>query len=565
MPAAIMENSAGQDAIRELCDSMDVLMDNGAQADDLDFLQDLLQDPALLGMVQAKENIERKTREPKTLQACDISKEVQFVLDNNRDKDSREAAALDNIMQNPHFRALMRAHDEVADKQYGDDVFDTMQLDAPPPPVFNAITEQIRFVTIRKSTTEPLGITVKLDEMNDLVIARILSDSVIDRQGLLRVGDIIRDVNGYPVATPEHLMDIIMDADSNIMLKIVPSYNDHANPELKYMKAHFTYDPLKDRLIPCKDAGLPFQDGDVLEIINEEDPNWWQARIADVNGPTGLIPSQSLEEKRKAFVQPDFDYSKGSLLCGLTRKKKKKYKYSSKASKEFDKCDLMIYEEVVRMAPFKRRILVLVGAHGVGRRSLKERLIRDDPKRFGAVMPHTSRAPREGEENGKGYYFIDRETMDADINDAKYIEYGEFNGNIYGTKIESIYDVIRSGKMCVLDVNPTSLKVLKSPEFTSYIVFIAAPSVEALKVMYEDGRKLLRGTKDKRGVNMVELRSEEDFIRTVQESAQIEQVYKAYFDETIVNDSFEETFRSIRKLLGDMEVLQQWVPVNWVY
>lgn len=44
------------------------------------------------------------------------------------------------------------------------------------------------------------------------------------------------------------------------------------------MKAHFSYDPLKDRLIPCKDAGLPFQDGDVLEIINEEDPNWWQVR-----------------------------------------------------------------------------------------------------------------------------------------------------------------------------------------------------------------------------------------------------------------------------------------------
>ncbi len=55
-----------------------------------------------------------------------------------------------------NFQATLIAHDDIADRRYGDDVFDTMQLDEPPPPVFNAITEQIRFVTIRKSPTEPL-------------------------------------------------------------------------------------------------------------------------------------------------------------------------------------------------------------------------------------------------------------------------------------------------------------------------------------------------------------------------------------------------------------------------
>ena len=67
----------------------------------------------------------------------------------------------------------------------------------------------------------------------------------------------------------------------------------------------------------------------------------------------------------------------------------------------------------------------------------------------------TSRAPREGEVHGKGYYFTDRETMDVEIREGKYIEWGEFNGNIYGTKLESIHDVTMNGKMCVLDVSPT--------------------------------------------------------------------------------------------------------------
>ena len=54
---------------------------------------------------------------------------------------------------------------------------------------------------------------------------------------------------------------------------------------------------------------------------------------------------------------------------------------------EFDTADIQCYEEVRRMAPFQRRVLVLVGAHGVGRRSLKEKLVKDDNRRFGGVIP----------------------------------------------------------------------------------------------------------------------------------------------------------------------------------
>lgn len=57
--------------------------------------------------------------------------------------------------------------------------------------------------------------------------------------------------------------------------------------------------------------------------------------------------------------------------------------------------------------------------------------------------------------HGKKYYFTDRETMDLEIKNDLYLEYGEFNGNLYGTKLETVHETIRSGKMCVLDVNPT--------------------------------------------------------------------------------------------------------------
>lgn len=63
--------------------------------------------------------------------------------------------------------------------------------------------------------------------------------------------------------------------------------------------------------------------------------------------------------------------------------------YQSKSNVEFDKADLLLYEEVTRMPPFKRRTLALVGPPGVGRRTLKGRLMNSDPNKFGGIIPGT--------------------------------------------------------------------------------------------------------------------------------------------------------------------------------
>ncbi|XP_013088689.2 MAGUK p55 subfamily member 2-like [Biomphalaria glabrata] len=565
MPTATSEALSAIEAIEFLADQLDELYDVGAQRTEIAFLKNIFTDPSFFKVINIHEDLEVMMPPSKEKDSVSCARDLLTDLDEAEDT-NEDAAELKEILSNPHFRALLVVHDDIVNKNFEGDIDKTQeitkgpQLLSPLPPVFNSTPEQVRFVNIRKSQTEPLGITVKLDEMNELQVARILQGSIVDRQGMLHVGDIIREVNGVPVATPEMMMDLIIDSDPDITLKITPSFVHINKAEPVYMKAHFNWDPMKDRLLPCKEAGLPFNDGDILEIVFTDDTNWWQARLAELpDGPVGLIPSQALEEKRKSFVNPDLDHSKSSLFCGLTKKKKKTIKYSSRDNKEFDKADVMVYEEVRRMAPFERPFLVLVGAKGVGRRSLKERLIKDDPRRFGTPIAHTSRAPRDKEVDGQGYYFTDRESMERDILENKYIEYGEFNFNLYGTRIDSCWDVVKSGKMCVLDVSPSALKILKNQEFMPYIVFIAAPSVEALKVMYEEGR---RGGRMK---GAVELKSEDDFIATVKESAEIERKFNGYFDEIIVNDNFEETYRLLRKSLAEMTSKQQWVPVNWIH
>lgn len=65
-----------------------------------------------------------------------------------------------------------------------------------------------------------------------------------------------------------------------------------------HVKAHFDYDPSDDPYVPCRELGLSFQKGDILHVISQEDPNWWQAyREGDEdNQPlAGLVPGKRIE------------------------------------------------------------------------------------------------------------------------------------------------------------------------------------------------------------------------------------------------------------------------------
>lgn len=65
-----------------------------------------------------------------------------------------------------------------------------------------------------------------------------------------------------------------------------------------FMRALFHYDPREDRAIPCQEAGLPFQQRQVLEVVSQDDPTWWQAkRVGDTNLRAGLIPSKQFQER----------------------------------------------------------------------------------------------------------------------------------------------------------------------------------------------------------------------------------------------------------------------------
>jgi guanylate kinase len=443
-------------------------------------------------------------------------------------------------------------------------------------------------------------VQVQVDDNENLVIARILEGGMIEKQGLLHVGDVILEVNGTPVNSAEELQTEVAKSKDSVTLKVgqpkdpethaslvMNGTNNGVSKKLTcYMRALYEYVPEEDTLLPCKEIGLPFDRGDILQIVDQRDPNWWQAKKVGGDGRTGLIPSLELEERRKAFVAPEADFVHKISICGARiSKKKKKIIYQSKSNCDFDKAELLLYEEVTRMPPFKRKTLVLIGTQGVGRRTLKNRLINSDPDKFGGVVPYTTRPQRVLEENGQSYWFTDPETMDDDIKHSKFLEYGEYNGHLYGTHLDAIRDVIKQGKMCVLDCSPMALKILhNSSEFLPYVIFIAAPGMEQLKNLYDVGKSNSNLRYSSRNLtfdrqssiryssrrartleSLASLYEEEDLKRALEDSASMQRTYDKYIDQVIVNNDFDITFRQIVEALDALTTEHQWVPVNWIY
>lgn len=71
------------------------------------------------------------------------------------------------------------------------------------------------------------------------------------------------------------------------------------------MRAMTDYSPQQDPNIPCADAGISFKKGDVLEIVDQTDALWWQAKkLPSSVACAGLIPSTNLLKRSDCSLTP---------------------------------------------------------------------------------------------------------------------------------------------------------------------------------------------------------------------------------------------------------------------
>ncbi|XP_053603075.1 protein PALS2 isoform X3 [Plodia interpunctella] len=530
------------------------------------FLKSIVESPDFSRKYESTDFEEDLVVKPVSLGNVSIVKSLSEYRGNNIR--TIEQAELAILLSRVHFRALIDAHDKIGaiwlergsgtdEKAVVKESKDTAEGGEKTPEENGDMpVETVKVVGLRKVPGQPLGLTVTTDEHGQLIVARILAGSAAAKQALVSVGDVLLEVDGVQIDTEEQLKEAVAKPSERLTLKVGPNLKEKSsqltNKLSCYMRALFDYDPKEDTLLPCKEIGLEFKRGDILQVSDRKDPNWWQASHVKNPDVVGLIPSPELEERRKAYVPPEADFVHKISICGARiSKKKKKFVYESRSSVQLEGAELALYEEVARTPPFLRRVLALVGTRGVGRRTLKNRMIQDHPDRFGAVVPHTSRPPRPMEENGQSYWFVSREEMERDAHAGRFLEYGEHNGHLYGTHLDSIRAIIKEGKMCILDCAPQSLKLLHtSSEFLPFAVMLAAPGIEQLRNLTHASNRNLE---------------EEDMKQTLEESARIQRQYEKYIDLVITNNNMDTTYSKIMDALHSLSTDHQWVPVSWIY
>lgn len=179
----------------------------------------------------------------------------------------------------------------------------------------------------------------------------------------------------------------------------------------------------------------------------------------------------------------------------------------------------------------KRGVLfVFSGPSGVGKGTLKAKLFEEFADRIAYSVSATTRGPREGEVDGKDYFFISRQEFERRVKNNEFLEHAEFAGNCYGTPRTYVEKLLDSGMNVVLEIDVQgALQVMKSmPECVS--VFILPPSFEEL-----EHRLRGRGTET------------EEKVRERLETAKRELPYAPQYDYQIVNGGdIEAAYQSLR-------------------
>ena len=153
------------------------------------------------------------------------------------------------------------------------------------------------------------------------------------------------------------------------------------------------------------------------------------------------------------------------------------------------------------------------------------------PGIFGYSISHTTRQPRSAEVDGVHYHFTTREEFKRMQLDEEFIETNEFNGNLYGTSIDSIRAVENANKICVLDLDYKGVMTFKEKGIPSQFVFIRPTSVKDL-----EGRIRLRGTETEEAITAQLLVAHKIFDYASKPNS---------FDATIINDDEDTAFKAL--------------------
>lgn len=177
-------------------------------------------------------------------------------------------------------------------------------------------------------------------------------------------------------------------------------------------------------------------------------------------------------------------------------------------------------------------LIVLSGPSGVGKGTVRKALFDQPGNDFQYSISMTTRQPREGEVNGKDYFFVTKEEFEHEIQTGGMLEYAKYVDNYYGTPLKYVNETLESGKDVFLEIEVNGAMQVRSRTSDGVFIFLTPPDIMELK-----HRLIGRGTES---MDVIDER-----IKTAFDEIRMMQNY----DYAVVNDEVNNAVERIKEII----------------
>jgi guanylate kinase len=178
-------------------------------------------------------------------------------------------------------------------------------------------------------------------------------------------------------------------------------------------------------------------------------------------------------------------------------------------------------------------LTVISGFSGAGKGTVVKQLLQEYD--YGLSISATTRSPREGEQDGREYFFKTKEEFEKMIREHQLIEYAQYVGNYYGTPKEYVVQQLEQGKDVILEIEMQGALHVREilPEVN--LIFLTPPTVDEL-----ERRLVSRGTETA------------EVIRERMARAKEESAYMKEYDYVVINDDLDECVENVHQLIRSL-------------
>jgi guanylate kinase len=178
-------------------------------------------------------------------------------------------------------------------------------------------------------------------------------------------------------------------------------------------------------------------------------------------------------------------------------------------------------------------MLVLSSPSGAGKTTLSRRLMESDPDVTMSVSA-TTRPPRQGEVEGKDYFFVSSSMFTGMVEGGAFLEHAPVFGNHYGTPKEPVLLALAKGRDVLFDIDWQGTQQLRQQAGDDLVsIFVLPPSHDELE------RRL-----------RVRAQDAEDVVAQRMAKANSEISHWAEYDYVVINDNLDTTLMNIRTILA---------------